>query len=97
MAPLDLSKTEIGPFSWAYTEKDTILYNLGVGCHWKEQRYVFEGHSDFAPLPTMAVIPPYHDVLASIPFEDVLPKYNPVSARPALFFYILGLSPGDRS
>ena len=50
-----------------------------MGCHWAEQRYVFEGHSDFAALPTMAVTPPYHDVLASVPLQDVLPKYNPVS------------------
>ncbi|CAK0757837.1 hypothetical protein CVIRNUC_002573 [Coccomyxa viridis] len=77
MVHLDLSKTEVGPFSWQYTEKETILYNLGVGCRWNEQRYVFEGHSDFAPLPTLAVIPPYHDVLASVPLQDVLPKYNP--------------------
>lgn len=79
MGELDLSKTEIGPFSWSYSERDTILYALGVGCHREEQRYVFEGHSDFAALPTLAVIPPYHDVLASVPLQDVLPKYNPVS------------------
>ncbi len=79
MGELDLSKTEIGPFSWSYSERDTILYALGVGCHWEDQRYVFEGHSDFAALPTLAVIPPYHDVLASVPLQDVLPKYNPVS------------------
>ena len=83
MVHLDLSKTEVGPFSWQYTEKETILYNLGVGCRWNEQRYVFEGHSDFAPLPTLAVIPPYHDVLASVPLQDVLPKYNPVCPLPA--------------
>ncbi len=79
MVTLDLSKTHIGPFSWSYTERDTVMYALGVGCHSEEQRYVFEGHSDFAALPTMAVIPPYHDVLASVPLENVLPKYSPVS------------------
>ena len=88
MGHLDLSKTEIGPFSWTYTERDTILYALGVGCHWNEQRYVFEGHSDFAPLPTMAVIPPYHDVLASVPLQDVLPKYNPVSQNNTLLHLV---------
>lgn len=74
-----LSSTSIGPFEWKYTERDVILYNLSLGCHWHEQRYVNESSGDFGPLPTFAVIPPYHDVLASVPVSNVLPKFNPVS------------------
>ncbi len=82
-----LSSTSIGPFEWKYTERDVILYNLSLGCHWHEQRYVNESSGDFGPLPTFAVIPPYHDVLASVPVSNVLPKYNPVSA-PLRLVYI---------
>ncbi|KAF4707043.1 hypothetical protein FOZ62_005245, partial [Perkinsus olseni] len=35
----------------AYTEKDAILYALGVGA--TERKYVYENHPDFAVLPTM--------------------------------------------
>ena len=73
------ASTEVGPIEWSYSERDVILYNLSLGCTWHEQRYVNENHADFAPLPTMAVIPPYHDVISTIPLGDVLPKYNPVS------------------
>ena len=69
----------MGPFEWSYSERDVILYNLSVGCRWREQRYVYENSSEFAPLPTLAVIPPYHDVIPSVPLASVLPKYNPVS------------------
>ncbi|KAK9916735.1 hypothetical protein WJX75_006386 [Coccomyxa subellipsoidea] len=72
-----LSTTAIGPFEWKYTERDVILYNLSLGCHWHEQRYVNETSTDFGPLPTLAVIPPYYDVLASVPVSNILPKYNP--------------------
>ncbi|CAL8466654.1 g6190 [Coccomyxa elongata] len=72
-----LSSTAVGPFSWRYTERDVIFYNLSLGCHWHEQRYVNESSSNFGPLPTLAVIPAYHDVLASVPVSNVLPKYNP--------------------
>jgi hypothetical protein len=75
-----LDATTIGPFSYSYSERDVILYNLSLGVHWHQQRYVNENSTDFGPLPTFAVIPPYHDVLASVPLSDVLPKYNPVSS-----------------
>ena len=73
------ASTEVGPFEWSYTERDVILYNLSVGCTWRQQRYVYENSSQFAPLPTLAVIPPYHDVIPSVPLGNVLPKYNPVN------------------
>ena len=73
------ASTEVGPFEWSYSERDVILYNLSIGCRWHQQRYVYESSSQFAPLPTLAVIPPYHDVIPSVPLASVLPKYNPVN------------------
>lgn len=80
-----LTSTAVGPFSWKYTERDVILYNLSLGCHWHEQRYVNESSSNFGPLPTLAVIPAYHDVLASVPVSNILSKYNPVRQPEAIW------------
>jgi hypothetical protein len=46
---------EEAEFSW--TDRDAILYNLGVGATEKELKYTFEGSSDFQVLPTFGVIP----------------------------------------
>jgi len=44
---------------FAYTERDVMLYNLGVGASEKELKYTFEGSSDFQVLPTFGVIPQF--------------------------------------
>lgn len=40
-----------------YTDRDAILYNLGLGANAKELKYVYEQHPDFQVLPTYGVIP----------------------------------------
>ena len=70
-------ETELVPYE--YTERDVILYNLGVGATETELQWTYEGDEDFAAIPTFGVIPQF---LASsgVPL-DWLPDYNPVSTQ----------------
>ncbi|SCW04466.1 LAFE_0H14158g1_1 [Lachancea fermentati] len=40
-----------------YTERDSILYNIGLGCSSKELKYTYENDPQFQVLPTFGVIP----------------------------------------
>lgn len=64
------------PVEYSFTERDIILYNLGIGATEKELQWTFEGADDFAALPTFGVIPQF---LASGTISlDWLPNFNPV-------------------
>ena len=64
------------PLEFTYSEKDVILYNLGVGATEKELQWTFEGDDNFSALPTFGVIPQF---MASGGISlDWLPNYNPV-------------------
>ncbi|RKP24368.1 hypothetical protein SYNPS1DRAFT_17312 [Syncephalis pseudoplumigaleata] len=65
------------PFDYTYTERDVILYALGVGCKRKELQFVYENASNFAPLPTFGVIPAFAG-LNIIPYDELLPSFNPM-------------------
>ncbi|KAI6381996.1 bifunctional hydroxyacyl-CoA dehydrogenase/enoyl-CoA hydratase fox2 [Pyricularia grisea] len=69
------TKTEGTEF--VYTEKDSILYNLGIGAKRTDLNYVFEGAEDFQVLPTFGVIPQFN---ADMPFsmDEVVPNFNPM-------------------
>eukprot|EP00884_Botryococcus_braunii_P015108 jgi/Botrbrau1/23599/Bobra.0141s0062.1 len=69
---------DLGAHLFEYTERDSILYNLGLGCKWDEPRYVYENDSQFGVLPTYPVIPPFHGVLSELPLQDILPNFNPM-------------------
>lgn len=60
-----------------YTERDVMLYNLGLGSKRTDLRYIFEGHDDFQVLPTFGVIPPFD---AELPYnmEDIVPNFSPM-------------------
>jgi 3-hydroxyacyl-CoA dehydrogenase/3a,7a,12a-trihydroxy-5b-cholest-24-enoyl-CoA hydratase len=50
------------PFEFSYNFKDAILYALGLGVSTQDQnglRYLYEGHEQFAVLPTFGVIPAF--------------------------------------
>lgn len=64
------------PIEVEWTEKDVILYNLGIGATEQELQWTYEGHDNFAPLPTFGVIPPFA-ANSSISY-DFLKDYNPV-------------------
>ncbi|KAH8109580.1 multifunctional beta-oxidation protein [Phellopilus nigrolimitatus] len=63
------------PTEFSYTERDIILYNLGVGATEKELQWTYENHDNFAALPTFGVVPQFL-ASAGIPL-DWLPKFNP--------------------
>ncbi|KAF2152090.1 peroxisomal multifunctional beta-oxidation protein [Myriangium duriaei CBS 260.36] len=60
-----------------YTERDVILYNLGVGAKRTELPLVFENDDNFQVLPTFGVIPTFNAV-APFSFGDVLPNFSPM-------------------
>jgi len=70
-------KKEGPPTEYSFTDRDTILYNLGVGAKSTDLKYVFEGAEDFQVLPTFGVIPPFN---AEMPFDydTIVPNFNPM-------------------
>lgn len=47
-----------GPYEFNYTERDLIIYALGIGFNKDDLTYVYEGAKDFKPFPTFGVIFP---------------------------------------
>lgn len=67
----------IPPVTLNYTERDIILYALGLGAKRTDLDLVYENASNFHCLPTYGVVP----ALAAVnntPFGDVLPNFNPM-------------------
>ncbi|KAI1386466.1 NAD(P)-binding protein [Hypoxylon trugodes] len=62
---------------FTYTERDSILYNLGIGTKKTELPYVFEGHEDFQVLPTFGVVPQF-DANMPFSFDEVVPNFSPM-------------------
>ncbi|CCE64184.1 hypothetical protein TPHA_0G03440 [Tetrapisispora phaffii CBS 4417] len=58
-----------------YTFKDSILYNLGLGCTASELKYVYENDPSFQILPTFAVIP-FMNSTASLDFTKLCDNFN---------------------
>ncbi|KIO09122.1 hypothetical protein M404DRAFT_132199 [Pisolithus tinctorius Marx 270] len=70
------AKKEVPPDEeFEYTERDVILYNLGIGATERDLQWSYEGHSDFAALPTFGVVPQF-PASSSISF-GWLPNFNP--------------------
>lgn len=63
------------PATYSYTERDAILYNLGVGAKRTDLNLVFEGSDNFEVLPTFGVVPTY---FSSAPYsmKDILPNFD---------------------
>jgi hypothetical protein len=74
---VEAKKDPIEPVNYSYTERDVILYNLGIGATEKELRWTFEGDDQFSALPTFGVVPQF-GVMGSAGL-DFLPNFNPVS------------------
>lgn len=78
LAAIEKAKTATPkPTEFKYTERDTILYNLGIGAKRTDLKYIFEGADDFQVIPTFGVIPPFD---AELPYnmEDVVPNFSPM-------------------
>ena len=61
--------------SYSFTDRDVILYNLGVGAKRDQLSLVFEGAKDFQALPTFGVIPTYFSK-SSFQVKDIVPNYD---------------------
>ncbi len=48
-----------GPSEFSYTERDAIIYALGIGFTKEDLEYVYEGAKGFKPFPTYGVILPF--------------------------------------
>lgn len=72
---VEAKKSDIEPVHYSYTERDVILYNLGIGATEKDLQWTYEGDDQFAALPTFGVIPQFH-VMENVPL-DFLPNFNP--------------------
>ncbi|KAK4245162.1 hypothetical protein C7999DRAFT_16630 [Corynascus novoguineensis] len=70
-------KAEGKPTEFKFTERDVILYNLGIGAKRTDLRYVFEGSDDFQAIPTFGVIPPFN---AETPYnlDELVPNFSPM-------------------
>ena len=77
------------PFVYSYTERDVVLYNLGVGATEKELQWTFEGDDDFSALPTFGVIPQF-PATSTFPMSW-LPDFNPVRLRNCLLAIVTRL------
>ncbi|KAK3319284.1 hypothetical protein B0H66DRAFT_603833 [Apodospora peruviana] len=60
-----------------YTERDVMLYNLGIGAKRNEIKYIFEGNDEFQVIPTFGVIPPF-DAEMPYSFDDIVPNFSPM-------------------
>ncbi|EIW66394.1 hypothetical protein TREMEDRAFT_45825 [Tremella mesenterica DSM 1558] len=68
-------KQQNEPEEFTFTERDVILYNLGVGATAEELQWTYENSDGFAPLPTFGVIPQF-GTSSSMPM-DFIPNFNP--------------------
>lgn len=81
MAKVDVEAAKKAKFTSAafdYSEKDVILYALGVGATRTDLNLVYENSDEFVALPTFAVNPAFDYQMKNIAFGDYLPDFNPM-------------------
>ena len=61
--------------TYTYTDRDAILYNLGIGAKRTDLNLVFEGADNFEVLPTFGVVPTYFSE-APYSLKDIIPNYD---------------------
>ncbi|KAI8926957.1 hypothetical protein BC831DRAFT_454475 [Entophlyctis helioformis] len=71
-------KSVFKPATFEYTDRDTILYALGVGAKRTDLHLVYEAADKFVALPTFGVIPAFDYQVRHINFGDFLPEFNPM-------------------
>ncbi|ORY00487.1 NAD(P)-binding protein [Basidiobolus meristosporus CBS 931.73] len=75
--PESLENKEFASAKFTYTERDVILYALGVGATRKDLPLVYENSADFMALPTFGVIPSFVG-MESIRYDEFIPSFNPM-------------------
>ncbi|KAG8998152.1 hypothetical protein FRB93_013834 [Tulasnella sp. JGI-2019a] len=68
-------KEKIDPIDFTYTERDVILYNLGIGANAKDLKWTYENDDEFEAIPTFGVVPQFA-ASSGLPL-DWLPNFNP--------------------
>ncbi|WWC60744.1 uncharacterized protein I303_103320 [Kwoniella dejecticola CBS 10117] len=63
------------PEEFTYSERDVMLYNLGIGAKADELHWTYENAEEFAALPTFGVIPQFGS--SSALSMDFVPNFNP--------------------
>lgn len=71
----EAKKEKPDPTEYEYSERDVILYNLGIGSKAEELNYTYEGADEFQALPTFGVVPMF-DAMSTFPL-DFLPNFQP--------------------
>ncbi|ORY03183.1 NAD(P)-binding protein [Basidiobolus meristosporus CBS 931.73] len=66
---------EYPPVKFVYSERDVILYALGVGATRHDLPLVYENSPDFMALPVFGVIPSFSS-MKTVPYTDFLPPFN---------------------
>ena len=64
--------------AFEYTERDVILYALGLGAKRTDLNLVYENDEKFMTLPTYGVIPAFAYQINNVSLGDYLPDFNPV-------------------
>ncbi|KAJ1979875.1 hypothetical protein H4R34_002669 [Dimargaris verticillata] len=71
----EVRKLRIPQETFTYSERDVILYALGIGATRQDLSLVYESDAHFGPLPTFGVLPMYK---MAISYDEFLPNYNPM-------------------
>lgn len=68
-------RAEVPATEFTYTDRDIILYNLGLGAKKADLPFVFEGNENFQVLPTFGTVPQY---FVTYPYDMnyILPNFN---------------------
>ncbi|KOS13932.1 multifunctional beta-oxidation protein [Malassezia pachydermatis] len=69
-------KADLEAGEYTYTERDVILYNLGIGATEKDLNFVYEQADEFQAVPTFGVIPMFSS-LGAVSY-DFLPNFSPM-------------------
>ena len=71
--PIDLSVVgkELEPLKFSYSQRDVMLYALGVGAGVQDEDLCFVYENELVALPTYGVIPPFHALLGLAGVEGV--------------------------
>lgn len=64
------------PVEYKYTERDIMLYNLGIGAHATELPWTYENDEKFGALPTFGVIPQF-TTTGLDGYDEFVPNFNP--------------------
>lgn len=73
---IDVNKLPDPVFSW--TDREVILYNLGVGAKVTDLKYVYENDSDFQVVPSFCHLPTFNSVKSQESFAQYLRNFNPM-------------------